>query len=149
MYDVSKNHVRLDTSMMDSLVAKLAKLDEVAASQFVEELLLNYAETIEEDTIQAMAPSNLPAGGIYSTGQTVKSIQHVNGVMWEGSVAWVPIGFDFTKPGAGGYLISGTPKMRPVYRLNEMYRGKKYINRIYNDMFDDILDRIQDAWNAR
>lgn len=143
-----KNHMRLDTSEMDGLLQKLANLDDVVAAETIESLLLEAAHTVQADTAAAVTAPNLPAGGKYSRGDTAASIHTVDAVNHEGTTIWVPIGFDFAKPGAGGYLISGTPKMRPVHRLNEMYRGKKYIRGIYQQMYDKLVERIQSIWEA-
>lgn len=92
------------------------------------------AKTITADTIAALAPANLPAGGKYSQGRTMESVLTDGQVTWMGSIAEVPVGFDFSKPGAGGLLITGTPKMRPDDALNKIYRQKRYMANIQKMM---------------
>ena len=57
-------------------------------------------------------------------------------------MASIPVGFDYDKPGAGGYLISGRPDMSPDVKLNQMYTGKKYMRQIEKDMVEVINDEI-------
>lgn len=100
------------------------------------------AEKIRDDTLDALNPANLPAHGQYSTGVTRKSVAEVEPAKWEGTVASVPVGFDFSKPGAGGFLITGTPKMKPDPELHKMYKQKKYMQQIQQDMQGVIWDYI-------
>ena len=86
----------------------------------------------------------MPAGGKYSHGKTKESIVTDTTVTWSGGVGSVPIGFDFSKPGAGGYLITGTPRMRPNPELNKIYKQKKYMNAIQKEMGEKFLDFIAD-----
>ncbi len=145
---MAKNQLTLDTSQMEGLLQKLSALDEAAAQSIIESILMEAAQQVQADTAAAIAAPNLPARGKYSDGQTAGSVHAQTAVMWEGMTAWVPVGFDFAKPGAGGFLISGTPKMQPVHRLHEMYRGKRYINGIYKDMYDRLLEHIESIWGA-
>ena len=145
---MAKNQLTLDTSQMEGLLQKLAALDETVAREAIETILQDAAKQVQADTAAAVAAPNLPARGKYSDGQTAGSVHAPAAVMWEGMSAWVPVGFDFAKPGAGGFLISGTPKMQPVHRLHEMYRGKRYINGIYKQMYDALLEHIQSVWEA-
>lgn len=126
----------------------MAALDETTAREAIEAILQDAAKQVQADTAAAIVAPNLPARGKYSGGETAGSVHAETAVMWEGMSAWVPVGFDFAKPGAGGFLISGTPRMQPVHRLHEMYRGKKYINGIYQKMYDALLEHIQSVWEA-
>ena len=103
------------------------------------------AEEIQDDTIDAVAKSNLPAQGKYSKGDTEDSIVRNAKVTWSGSVGEIPVGFDKTKPGAGGWLITGTPRMRPDHELQAIYKQQKYANHIKKGMkeiFEDEVERI-------
>lgn len=99
-------------------------------------------ETVEDDTKNAMTNSNLPAGGKYSQGDTEKTIVENARVKWSGTTAEIGIGFDFEKPGAAGFLITGTPKMKPNYELQKIYKRKKYMNAIQKDMANVVMDEI-------
>lgn len=101
------------------------------------------AETIETDTIEAVAKANLPATGKYSKGKTEQSIIRGSRVEWSGSVAELPVGFDKSKPGAGGFLITGTPRMRPDYALEKIYVQKRYVNQIQKDITEVLEDEVK------
>lgn len=102
------------------------------------------AETVRDDTIDAIAPANLPARGKYSTGDTAASVVQDVSVTWSGPIGEVPVGFDFSKPGAGGFLITGTPRMAPDYALEDMFVRKKYMRQIQEDMMQIFVDAVHD-----
>jgi len=136
----ARNTFTLDTAPLEGLVQKILDLDG-DAREAVESALEQAAETISDDTLDAIAPENLPARGHYSHGATEKSVLRDQKVRWTGTTAWIPVGFDFTMPGAGGYLITGTPKMAPVAQLRKMYKQKRYMA----DIQKDITDVLEDA----
>ena len=63
-------------------------------------------------------------------------------VEWSGWLAELPVGFDKTKPGAGGWLITGTPRMRPDYALERIYVNKRYANRVQKDIEEVLKDEL-------
>ena len=138
-----RNTLKLDTSKFYDLLTKVEGAGK-SVRKIVDDSLGKAAEIIASDTEAALAPANLPAGGKYSTGRTAESIIHDNTVRWDGFVAWVPVGFDFSLPGAGGYLITGTPRMKPDYALNKMYKQKKYMTKIEADISKAILDYLEE-----
>lgn len=137
-----RNILRLDTSGFEELITKLDAVGG-GVQKAVTDALLQAAETVRDDTVDAMAAVNLPAQGKYSTGDTMRSIVEP-AVTWSGTVAETPVGFDFSKPGAGGFLISGTPRMQPNPKLEEIYTRKRYMNALQQDMQDVITDYIID-----
>ena len=141
---MARNTLRLDTKGFESL---LTKLDEVGGNinEVVTKALEEAGQTIAEDTHKAMAANNLPAGGKYSNGKTEASIVDNPKVEWSGSRASIEVGFDFGKPGAGGFLITGTPKMKPDKELNRMYKGKKYMKQIQDQMSEVVNEAIAKA----
>lgn len=141
---MARNTLKFDTAgMLDPLIQKLAKLGG-DVPKAVNDVLLQAAETIRDDTIDALQHQHLPARGKYSTDDTRKSVIENPRVEWSGDTAAVPVGFDFSKPGAGGFLISGTPKMAPDRELNRMYKQKKYMAQLQNDLADTLFDYIDD-----
>lgn len=136
-----RNTLRLDTKGFESMLKKLDGLGG-DVQKAVADALSQASHTISEDTEAALNFSNLPAGGRYWTGTTKESIIRDSQVRWEGLVGWVPVGFDFSKPGAGGYLITGTPKMRPNAELQKMYKQRRYMNQIQKEMGEVIMDYI-------
>lgn len=138
---MARTTLNFSSGIFDELIEKLDGLGG-DIKNVVEDALNQAGETIEWDTLDAVNKSNMPAGGIYSTGDTEKSIVRNPQTKWSGQIAEISVGFDYEKPGAGGYLITGTPRMKPNRALNTMYKGKKYIKQIENDMKDVINDAI-------
>lgn len=136
-----KNGITLDFSAFNEYAEMLDNLG-ADLKAIVEDAMEQSAETIQDDTIAAMADANLPAGGDYSTGDTVDSIIRDAKVEWQGSVGEIRLGFDKTKQGAGGFLITGTPRMRPNYELERIYGSKKYERQIVKDIEQLLQDEI-------
>ena len=110
----------------------------------VDEALGKAAEKVRQDTIAATQKPNLPRQGKYSNDVTIASIAQDTSVHWEGQTAWVPVGFDFSLPGAGGYLITGTPKMQPAPLLHRMYKQKQYMAGIQKQIGEVITQHVVD-----
>lgn len=138
---MARNTLRLDTSGFEGILRKLDSLGG-NVERAVDDALGKAAETIAMSTEAAVDNVNLPAGGKYSIGLTKESIIRNAQVKWDGDTAWVPVGFDFSKPGAGGFLITGTPRMKPDYELNKIYKQKRYMNLIQKGMEEIILNSI-------
>lgn len=138
-----KNTLALELGGFEELIEKLKKLEGDARGA-VTDALEQAAETIEWDTKDAVKPPNLPAGGKYSgkNNETEKSIVEGAKVNWRGTQAEISVGFDYAKPGAGGFLITGTPRMNPDKALNKIYKQKKYMNQIQADMAEVVNDYI-------
>lgn len=134
--------LKLDTQGFTEYGEKLDALGAGLRSIFTD-ALEQAGETIGEDTLDAVAEGNLPAGGKYSTGETKAAVIQSPRVEWEGTTGSIGVGFDFGKPGAGGFLITGTPRMRPDKALNQMYKGKRYMKKIQQDMADIFNDEIR------
>ena len=137
-----KNTLNLDTSGIEALITRLEGLGGDVKSA-VEDALEQAAETINNDTREAMQTSNLPAGGKYSRGNTLKSIVENPKVSWNGTQAEIGVGFDYSKPGAGGLLITGTPRMKPNAALQQIYKRKTYMSKIQADMAEVVDDYIR------
>lgn len=141
---MARNTMQLDTSGFDRMIRELEQLGG-NVERAVTEALQSAADRVHDDTVAALDKANLPAQGRYSKGTTRKSVVEDPRVTWNGTVASVPIGFDFSKPGAGGYLITGTPRMRPDPELHRMYKQKKYMQEIQSRMADVIYSHIGEA----
>lgn len=138
---MARNTLRLDTSGFTEMLRKLDHLGG-DVKKAVADSLTQAAKTISKDTEEAISNKNLPAKGKYSQNDTKESIIWDAHVQWDGLVGWIPVGFDFSMPGAGGYLITGTPRMRPDYALNKMYKQKKYMRQIQSDIGEVIMNYI-------
>ena len=139
-----KNAIWVDFNGFADLAEQLDMLG-ADLHEIFQDVMEQTAETIQEDTESALASGNLPAGGQYSRGNTANSIVQSPSVTWSGEVGEIPLGFEFSKPGAGGFLITGTPRMRPDYELERIYSGRKY----ENDIKRDIEDYLQAEINSR
>lgn len=139
---MARNTLKLDLRGFDELIEKLDKL-EGDVKQTVESALEQAGETIEWETVDAVQKSNFPAGGKYSTGDTEKSIVRNPKVEWEGMSASIDVGFDYGKPGAGGYLITGTPRMKPDNALGKIYKSKKFMKEIQESMKEVVAEEIK------
>ena len=133
--------LKLEISGFTELLTRLDKLGGDIRT-VVDDALTQAAETIADDTVDAMATANLPAGGKYSQGETMASIVRHPIVEWNGTLASVGVGFDFGKPGAGGFLITGTPRMSPNHALQSIYKRKKYMKSIQDDISGLVSEAI-------
>lgn len=121
---MAKNKIGIDFNGFAEYAEKIDRLGGDIRRIFAD-AMEQLADEVQADTLDALASANLPAKGTYSHGQTEKSLIEPR-VDWSGSIVEVPLGFDFTKPGAGGWLITGTPKMQPDAALNKIYRNNSY-----------------------
>lgn len=142
---MGRNTLKLDFKAFEKMVTQLEKLGGNVKGA-VNDALTQTAETIREDTIDALNRQYLPARGAYSHDVTIKSVVENTTVEWSGSVASVGVGFDYSKPGAGGFLITGTPRMQPDYALEKIYVQKKYMKLLANGIDDILMDYIEDAF---
>lgn len=138
---MARNTLKLQLGGFQELITKLDSL-QGDVKKAVTDALEQTGETIGEDTVDAVDNDNLPAKGEYSKGQTKASIITNPLVHWSGNQAEIGVGFDYSKKGAGGFLITGTPRMKPDYELQKIYKRKKYMNQIQNDMADVVNDYI-------
>ena len=138
---MARNTLKLDTKGLEPLIKKLDSIGGDVKGA-VNTALTKAGQTIAQSTENAISAANLPAGGKYSKDTTKESIIRDAQVKWDGDTAWVPVGFDFSKPGAGGFLITGTPRMKPDYELNKIYKQKRYMNLIQKGMEEIILNSI-------
>jgi hypothetical protein len=138
-----KQGISIEFSAFSDLIEQLEKLG-ANIEDIVADAMEQTAETVEVDTVAAMASANLPAGGKYSQGETMASIVHNAKAQKNGVSVEIDIGFDKTKPGAGGFLITGTPKMRPNYALEKIYGTKKYESTLKKDIDQLLQDEIDE-----
>lgn len=140
---MGKNTMRLDLSGFKEMMTELDRLGG-DLKEITEDALTQAGETIADDTMDAVQDSNLPAGGKFhhKGNPTESSIVKNPKVEWEGMTGSIGVGFDYSKPGAGGLLISGTPRMKPDQELKKIYKNKKYMSQIEDDMKAVISDAI-------
>lgn len=139
---MGKNKAYLKLTGFNELITKLDCLGG-NIKETAKDALEQAGETIGWDTMDAMAAPNLPAGGKYSTGTTEKAVVTEPKAEVSGSILEIGVGFDYSKKGVGGILITGTPRMRPNYELNKIFKGKRYMNGIKKDMEAVVQDAIE------
>ena len=138
---MGKNKVSIDFSGFSDYAERIEMLGGSLKDVF-NDALTKAGETIQADTLAALDNGNLPAGGKYSKGDTAASVIDDLTVTWSGSVAEIPLGFDKTKPGAGGWLITGTPKMQPDKALNQIYKSQGYMNKRKKEMEEVFIEAV-------
>ena len=138
---MARNTLKLDTKGFEDLVRRFEKLGG-NAKEIVGEALERAGDKIEKDTIAAVQRKNLPQKGKFSKGNTERSIVRDSKTPWSGTMAEIGVGFDYSKPGAGGYLITGTPRMQPDRELHKMYKQKAYMRQIQNEMMETVSEKI-------
>lgn len=139
-----KSFISIDFSNFSAYAEELEHLGADLQRVFTE-VMEEEAKTIQSDTINALSSGNLPAQGRYSKGTTKSSVDLYPKVEWSGSIGEVGLGFDKTKPGAGGFLITGTPRMQPDHALEQIYGRKTYENKVNRN----IMKRLQSEIDKR
>ena len=136
------NKFSFDTSGFDEAIRKYEKAGG-DLKEIVEKSLKLASEKITKDTEIGMEKGNLPAKGKYSTGRTANTIVKNPEINWSGSTASIGVGFDFNKPSAAGYLITGTPRMRRDKKLFEIYRSKKYAQKLKEEINEYVGEEMK------
>ena len=135
--------LKLNFDVFEDLAAQIDDLG-LSLTDVISEALENVGEDIGVRTKEAVAKANLPAKGIYSQGDTSKTVVLNPQAEKNGIYVEIGIGFDKNQPGAGGFLITGTPKMQPVYELEDLYSRKKYQRECQNIIYDTLQNAIND-----
>ena len=138
---MAKKMLSVDFSNFSNYAEKLENLG-ADLQEIFGKVMQEAAEEVQDETRAALADGNLPAHGKYSQGDTMNSVIDDTSVTWHGYVGEVSLGFDKTKKGSGGFLITGTPKMKPDYKLQEIYQTKKYESKIKKEIEETLQDEI-------
>lgn len=141
---LSRNRmIAIDFSNFSAYAEKLEELGASLEDIFAKSME-KAAEKVQEDVKRAVEPQNLPAGGRFRgrDRDTENSIITDTKPERRGSTLEVKLGFDKTKPGAGGFLITGTPKMAPDRALADLFQNKKYAKEIQKQIEKDLQDEI-------
>lgn len=135
-YARNKN-LYIDFSQFEEYGEKLDRLG-VDLKSAVSNAMESAADKVQEDVREALESQNLPAKGKYSQGDTDKSVIDNPQVEWSGLTGEIKLGFDKAKPGAGGFLITGTPKMQPDKKLANIFQSKKYKSDITKHIKEEL-----------
>lgn len=117
--------IELDTSgFMDGIMKQLRELE--ADTKTITENALKAAYVIvTEKAEEAVEKANLPAGGKYSTGQTLASLYRDGKVHWAGTEAYIDAGFSIKEGGiASIFMIYGTPRHMKNQKLYDIFNPK-------------------------
>lgn len=123
---MARARIGFDTKLLQKYGDQLDAIGGTAALQKAVESGLKQAKAdINRNITAAMQTSNLPAGGKYSTGDTLESLDKDFAVKWTGNTATLRLGFDMSKSGMTSiFLLYGTPEMAPVPGLHDAIYGK-------------------------
>lgn len=138
---MAKNKVSIDFKAFSDYAERIDQLNG-DLKEVITMALEKAGETIQADTLAALDATNLPAGGKYSRGDTADAVIDDIRVTWSGSVGEIGLGFDKTKPGAGGWLITGTPKMAPDRALQKIYKQQSYMNKRKKEMEEVFIEAV-------
>ena len=136
------NRIKLEIGGFDELITKLDEL-KADVKPILSEALEDVGEDIGQRTYEAINKSNLPAKGKYSKGDTIKTVVRRPKAIWSGSMGEIHVGFNRMKPGVGYLLITGTPRMKPVYELEKIYVHtgyKRQVNKWIREALRDAID---------
>lgn len=138
-----KQFISIDFSDFSDYADEMEKLN-MDIKEIFGKAMEKAARTVQEDTLSALDNQYLPAHGIYSKGTTKQQVIPPESARtkWEGPFGEVELGFDKSKPGAGGYLITGTPKMQPDYELQKIYGQKRYERDLRKQIEEDLQREI-------
>ena len=139
-----RNQFGLDFSQFEELAEELDGLGKDLQEIF-DDVMEQTAENVQFDVNEAMDAKNLPAKGQYSRGITIKTIDKNPKPKWSGTIGTVGYGFDKTKPNAGSWLITGTPRMQPNYKLEDIFVRKTYKKGLVKDIMEYLMDVLEDA----
>ena len=142
-----KQFISLEYGAFDSYIERLRSV-EADVEKVVADAMEKAAEKVQEDTIKALEKSHLPAKGKYSQGDTEESVVRDLKPTVTRQYVEVKLGFDKTRPGAGGFLITGTPKMQPDRALAQIYGSRKYQTDITNQIKEDLDKAIKERMES-
>lgn len=134
-----------DTAMLEKYADRLEAAAGTAALKRAAQAGMAAAKVeTNKQLTAAVQDSNLPAGGVYSTGDTLGSIDKTMTATWSGNIATMPLGFDMSKSGlASIMLMYGTPKMAPAAGLHDALYGKSSLRRIRKEQEKAILKVLE------
>lgn len=147
---MARNKIGIQVKGFDEYMSKLDELGGSAAMRRGVESALKASKDYVNPLISAaMASSNLPAGGKYSTGDTAHAIDKEMSVEWDGMIGSIKVGFDFKKGGLTSiFLMYGTPKMPPVAGLKDaIYSAKtqREIKKLQEEALNKVIERVMEG----
>lgn len=115
-----------------------------AVKRAVQGGMLATKKQVNAEVTTAMQSGNLPAGGKYSTGDTMGHLNEEMTVDWEGNMARLKLGFNMEGGGITSiFLMYGTPRHAPASGLREALKEhpKKISRKKMQEACVKILER--------
>ena len=136
-----------DTTMLEKYAERVeAAGGHAALKRATEAAMITAKQEINKKITSKMQQANLPAGGKYSTGDTLDSLDKTMAVDWDGNIAKLPLGFNMDESGITSVLLMhGTPHQAPVKGLKEAVKGQgamRAMKREQEAALKKILERI-------
>lgn len=116
-----------------------------AVKRAVQGGMLATKKQVNAEVTTAMQSGNLPAGGKYSTGDTMQHLNEEMTVEWEGNMARLKLGFNMEGGGITSiFLMYGTPRHAPASGLREALKEhpKKISKKKMQEVCVKILERL-------
>lgn len=116
-----------------------------AVKRAVQGGMLATKKQVNAEVTTAMQSGNLPAGGKYSTGDTMGHLNEEMTVDWEGNMARLKVGFNMEGGGITSiFLMYGTPRHAPASGLREALKEhpKKISRKKMQEACVKILERL-------
>lgn len=116
-----------------------------AVKRAVQGGMLATKKQVNAEVTTAMQSGNLPAGGKYSTGDTMGHLNEEMTVDWEGNMARLKLGFNMEGGGITSiFLMYGTPRHAPASGLREVLKEhpKKISRKKMQEACVKILERL-------
>lgn len=116
-----------------------------AVKRAVQGGMLATKKQVNSEVTAAMQSGNLPAGGKYSTGDTMGHLNEEMTVDWEGNMARLKLGFNMDGGGITSiFLMYGTPRHAPASGLREALKEhpKKISRKKMQEACMKILERL-------
>ncbi len=142
----TKNKIGLQFKGFEEVVTKLEKL-KGDIPKTTEEALVESKKIVAKNLVSATHKADYPAQGKYSAGLTRHSIDTQKEIEWEGTIASIPVGFNFDVSGARTiFLMYGTPRMPKAQKIYDAIWGskiKKEIAKKQREIFEEkIKERL-------
>lgn len=143
---MAKKKNGFDTTALKKYADQLESAGTVSAiKRAVEGGALATKNEVNAEVTAAMQSGNLPAGGKYSTGETMKHLDKEMHVEWAGNTATLKLGFHLEGTGLTSiFLMYGTPKMAPASGLREALKEhpRKISRKKMQEVCVKILERL-------
>ena len=135
-----------DITALEKYADKLQEAGGMAAvKRAVQGGMLATKKQVNAEVTTAMQSGNLPAGGKYSTGDTMGHLNEEMTVDWEGNMARLKLGFNMEGGGITSiFLMYGTPRHAPASGLREALKEhpKKISRKKMQEACVKILERL-------